>query len=147
MNDTIEGVVDVSFPKGKAYYDWLTNAGAIAPDGRLPVQQARRDILRAVSPLSQSWLHTDVSLGDPVAVQLLTFNTPLHAEPGSQCGRVVFSDMHVASQDTTGMTFPRGCVSKGLSAQEKALEFMLFDLSSCIQEDRVPPIPPSTPLK
>ena len=147
MNDTIDGVVDVGFPKGQAYFNWLSHAGALGPSGLLPVQQARRDILRAGSPLSQSWVHTDVDLGDPQAVQVLTFNTPVHAAPAAQCGRVVFSDMHVASQDTTGQTFPNGCLSKGLSAQEKALEFMLFDLSSCIQEDRVPPVPPSTPLK
>jgi len=147
MNDTIEGVVDVNFPKGKAYYDWLTYAGAIGQDGLLTVLEARRDIDYSVHPISQSWVHTDIHLGDPAAVQLLTFNTPIHADPAAQCGRVVFSDMHVASEDTTGQTFPNGCVSKGLSAQEKALEFMIFDLSSCIQQDSVPPIPPSVPLK
>jgi hypothetical protein len=147
MNDTIDAIVDVGFPKGKAYYDWLSNAGAIGHDGLLTVQQARHDVDQSVPPLSQSWIHTNTSLGDPTAVQMLTFNTPITSSPDKQCGRVAFSDMHVASQDITGQTFPTGCVTKGLTSQEKALEFMIFDLSSCIQEDTVPPIAPSSPLK
>jgi hypothetical protein len=147
INDTIDAVVDVGFPKGKAYYDWLSNAGALETSGLLRVQQARHDVNQAVDLLSQSWIHTDPGLGDPQAIQMLTFNTPVTSPPARQCGRVVYSDMHVASQDITGQTFPNGCVTKGLSSQEKALEFMLFDLSSCIQEDAAPPIAPSPPLK
>ena len=39
--------------------------------------------------------------------------------------------------------FPNGCPAPGgLSAQQKAVEFMFFDLSSCVQDDSKIPDPP-----
>ena len=75
---------------------------------------------------------------------LMTFNVPVGAAPASQCGRIVYSDFHVSASALGGggTTFPTGCNGGDLSAQEKALEFMLFDLTSCITPDYVPPPPP-----
>jgi hypothetical protein len=142
IQDSVVTQVDTSFPKGQAYDKWLKLAGAIDSHGLLRIEGARHDIDHAVESISTSWIHSDLAIGDPPSVEMMTFNTPIGAPSSEQCGRVVFSDMHVASDDITGLTFPNGCVTKNLTSQEKALEFMLFDLSSCIQEDRSPPAPP-----
>jgi hypothetical protein len=42
--------------------------------------------------------------------------------------------------------FPAACRQGSLSAQEKALEFMFFDLTACVSPDNLPPpTPPNTP--
>ena len=59
----------------------------------------------------------------------------------------MYTDLHVsaASPDSSHSTtpFPGGCVSTALTAQEKALIFMLFDLSSCVMSEKIPPTPPT----
>jgi hypothetical protein len=144
----IGATIVTSFPKGMALQQWLTNTGALV-NGELPIKQARHnaDVSKANTP-SQSWILADGNASPPMATQYLSFNTPTDAAqeadgPG-YCGRVVFSDLHVgaASSDDPSQPVPTGCAAGELSPQEKALEFMLFDLSACVIPDDRPPTPP-----
>jgi hypothetical protein len=86
----------------------------------------------------------------PSATQYFSVDLPFGASAEAVCGRVVYSDLHVsggpnhdppapfniakyepADYSTTG-TVPAGCAMHALLPQEAALEFMLFDLSSCL---------------
>ncbi|HEX7478049.1 MAG TPA: carboxypeptidase regulatory-like domain-containing protein, partial [Polyangiales bacterium] len=137
-----------AFPKGVALKQWLGNVNALT-NGMLPIQAARHnaDVAAANTP-SQPWIVADPASAAPGATQYFSFNTPTTALPrpdGTQyCGRVVFSDLHVgaASGDMPNMPVPTECADADLSPQEKALEFMLFDLSSCVTPDNAPPKPP-----
>ncbi len=153
---TITGDVDRSFPKGDAFAHWLVNVNASTTLGKIQLEQSRYDLSKANKPPSQSWMTTKdygTTGATPKSVQHITFNTPINAaldDAGQplQCGKVVFSDFHVttdAIDDSLGSTFPKICKNDDYTPQEKALAFMIFDLSSCIQNDDKPPTPPGIP--
>lgn len=135
------------FPKGMALEQWLTNVGALQ-NGLLPIREARHNAhVDASHTPSQSWILADASAEVPGATQYFSFNTPTDAiltPDAPYCGRVVFSDLHVgaASNDDGLAAVPNGCSADRLSPQEAALEFMLFDLSSCVVPDDAPPTAP-----
>jgi hypothetical protein len=145
----ITGTIDTSFPKGMAFSEWLVNVSASTTAGQLVIKGAEHTIDIATPTLAQKWIYgTDTEKNTPM-VQYMTFNTPVSSIPPPDpapplCGRVVLSDLHVSTGtgDSGKVPFPTGCVSKDLSPQEKALEFMIFDLSSCVQKDSQPVLPP-----
>jgi hypothetical protein len=129
----VTGDVDASFPKGAALRDWLVNVGASTTPGKLLIHDGEHTVDATLPGISQQW----ISAVDPEAhnvVQYFSFTAPVG---GTECGRMVFSDLHVAAGtgDSGKVPFPSGCTSKDLSPQEKALAFMLFDLSSCVQPE------------
>jgi hypothetical protein len=137
------GTVDTSFPKGQALRDWLVNVGASTTPGQLPIKDSKHNLDAVNAAEAQQWITMpNPNAGNQTAVEYMTFNTPVGQPPSAQCGRVVYSDLHVSSGDQPGQPFPSGCITTELSPQEKALEFMLFDLSSCVQTDGKPPVPP-----
>jgi hypothetical protein len=153
----IDAVVTTTLPSGAPFAAgsalalWLGNVGALLPDGELPIQKARHnaDLSPANTP-SQSWLNADADAGDDAggSTQTFSFNTPLGAPAASQCGQVVYSAMHVgaASNDDPSLPVPDECAVNGLSPQEMALEFLVFNLSSCVMPtDETPQAPPSCP--
>ncbi|HEY2747688.1 MAG TPA: carboxypeptidase regulatory-like domain-containing protein [Polyangia bacterium] len=153
-NDTIQAPINTSFPKGLAFSQWLVAAGVTASmPGDLAIAQGRHDVTGVNPMYSQDWVDYDFgSANGGAGVMHFTFNTPLNAPPDDMgqpqyCGRAVYSDFHVtanalvAGSPSSGWSFPSACASQPLSDQEKALAFMLFDLSSCVQSDQTPPIP------
>jgi hypothetical protein len=75
-----------------------------------------------------------------------TYSTPVNVvqdlttkPPTLQCGRVLFSDFHVAGTTSMGgethnqgRVFPEACDDNPMTPHEKLLEFMIFDLGSCV---------------
>ena len=130
--------IDMTFPKGQALAEWLVNVGSATSLGNLTIVDGKNTVSRHVDGISQRWIYSD----SPATAQYLSFNTPVGE--AAQCGRVVMSDIHSSSMDlsSTNTAFPDGCQTTTLSDQEKALEFMLFDLSGCLIGDNQPPSPP-----
>ena len=133
---------DQPFPRGVAMKEWMGNVNALS-NGELHIVQARHNALvTAANTASLPWIETDTAANPPSQTEYFSFDTPFGTAPAEQCGRVVYSDLHVgaASGDYGGYTdnvpsnaiVPTGCGNGDLSPQEKALEFMLFDLSGCV---------------
>jgi hypothetical protein len=143
-------LVDYSFPKGKALADWLQANGTSTTYGEVQLWDTRRDVTGTTSQ-STRWIYQGSSPSDPsYAVLYLSFNTPLSSPPSQQCGRAVFSDIHLAGNlpdSSPSATFPAECADPdpaGVHTNSKRLlEFLFFDLSSCVQDDTQPPPPPT----
>jgi hypothetical protein len=129
------------FPEGVAMNTWLGNVGALT-GGELPVVDGFHNAdVGATNTSSQAWISAADSSA-PGATQYFSFGLPASRSPEGQCGRAVYSELHdglgpgVGSNPdypgaTDGGIVPSGCSTHALTPQEKALEFMLFDLSSC----------------
>ena len=138
------GYIDMTFPKGQALAQWLMIVNASPALGQIPLQVIRHDH-DAVNAPSQSWMTINDDPVFPGANVHYTFNTPVGAPAAQQCGRVLFDDFHVENVgDSKGMIFPAECLPGTMTAQEKLLEFMIFDLASCVVPDVPPPCVPKT---
>lgn len=144
---TLTAQVDTSFPKGQALAQWLVNVGGSTQLGTVDLVDAQ-DTAQSENPeLAQRWIYTE---DNPETVQYVSANTPLGVPAENQCGRIVYSNIHVTTgnsdistgSDSPGEPFPAGCTTTGLTPQEKVLAFMLFDLSACLIPDDQPPRPP-----
>jgi hypothetical protein len=141
-------LVDTSFPKGDALAKWLVVVGASKTPGEMPISQPREDVGSVVSP-TQRWVYRNGgAAGAPQTAQYLGANTPVGKPVADQCGKFVFADMHLYGGDVqppaTALPddgFPATC-GKELTPEEKALAFLFFDLSSCVQDDNEAPTAP-----
>jgi hypothetical protein len=134
-------VIDTSFPKGQSFATWLVNVQGGTP-GEIDLRDTRGDVDMVADGKATRWIYTtNPNAGNPTnaySTVYLTFNTPVGQAPENQCGRAVFSDVHVAGT-STGF-----CASQDpdYASNLAALEFLFFDLSSCVQNDSKAPIAP-----
>jgi hypothetical protein len=159
IGGTIDQTLNVGggpFPKGIALDQWLgqpaVNALGMAPGvsaTELSIYAPRYNaVVSSANTPSQPWITS--ATGMTGQTMYFSFDTPIGAS--TYCGRAVFSDLHVSGNPITkdtcngvgtfgggGQPPPTGCFTGDLSPQEKALEFMLFDLSSCVIPDSVAP--------
>jgi hypothetical protein len=157
----ISGVIETTLPSGAAFPEgvalkaWLGNVGALV-NGEIVVPEANaRDTATVTAQnVSTPWVQTDPSV-TPASAQYFSWDMPFNppvsdAGVPEYCGRVVYSDMHVTgspgAEDYSPVgigVVPDGCdTTKALSPDEDAIEFILFDLSSCITPVGYTPQPP-----
>jgi len=129
FTDTID---EVNNPKGPAFASWMLNVGGSMKrdDVVLQVDTGRDTCSSVDNAKAEQWVYLN-SNGMKLP-QMFQFSTPNEAAEDARCGKVVFSDMHVSGGPKAG-NYPTSCgTATTLSAQEKALAFMFFDISSCV---------------
>jgi hypothetical protein len=133
------GVIVQTSPLGAAFYQWLSSPPVSAlgmngvPAGDLSIYTPRYNATVGAANTVSHPMITDTYLGNPYTMQF-TFDAPV-AGP-RYCGRAAYSDLHASGDpsildESTGPP-PTGCAAVPLSAQEKAIEFTLIDLLSCV---------------
>jgi len=147
------GIVSQTVPPANpgTFVEWLNFVGALSnattPPAAPPnpanvlIDEARHNV-DTVLGNSVSWITgTDPAPArhDPAEMLLhYTFDTPVMPAAGaSQCGHAIYSDFHVTNQNnTSGFQFPNDaateCGNTPMTAQQKILEFMIWDLGSCV---------------
>jgi hypothetical protein len=151
---TTTGIIDVSHSKGQAFDAWLGYVGAWSPtygDGNISITDPREFVQAATPGITERFVYTETDhyapgLNKTNSIQQYGFNTPVGAASDSICGRVLYSAFHVAGAnlDTHTKVFPEECNNNPLTAQERVLEFMLFDLSACVSTSAPPTCAPKT---
>jgi hypothetical protein len=148
---SVTGDIDTSFARGATFGQWMTLVGAAA--GTPPafnITSPRSDFTNPVPP-SLRYVYADDPTNGNYPLHY-TFDTPWMSQ--NTCGRVEYSDFHVSDYTSIG-TFPTECTTNPttgvacsaaapcpLDSQEKALEYMIWDLGQCL----TPQMPTCTPL-
>jgi hypothetical protein len=130
-DDTID---QVNNPKGTAFANWMVNVMGSTTVGTIPIQSgtSRQTCTSVDLTKAERWVYMN---GNEFP-QNFQFTTPNELPKEERCGKVVFSDMHVASGSTSSASvgFPGGCSNAAMTPQEKALAFMFFDIAGCVGE-------------
>jgi len=132
------------------FYKWMNAlAWSGASAGAFNIVQERNNF-SATGAGSQLWIQgskaapavTDPANGTTYSASfplVYTFATPYSTAtpPPTQCGKVIYSDFHVSviqggGSDDEDDVFPAECTTAPMSAQEKALEYLIWDLASCL---------------
>ena len=122
------GIIDqVNNPKGAAFSTWMQNVMASSSPGQFAITESRQSCTAVDNMKAERWVYMN-----PAIPQNFQFTTPQESPPDNRCGKVVFSDMHVASGSFSSGNFPSGCSAAPMTPQEKALAFMFFDIASCV---------------
>jgi hypothetical protein len=138
--DSDVGAINTSFPRGATFGQWMTLVGAATgTPPEFPITSPRNDFINPVVP-SLTYVNATQNGTFPLHY---TFDTPWQAT--TTCGRVVYSDFHVADLTSSGLTFPAECDTNQttgvtctaaapcpMNPQEKALEYMIWDLGQCV---------------
>jgi hypothetical protein len=127
------GQIDtINNKKGLSFSLWMQHVMGSTVPGVFPIENGRQSCSSIDNAKAERWVY--LNLNGTLYPQNFQFTTPNEQPSDGRCGKVVFSDMHVASGSTSssGTPFPGGCSNSPMTPQELALSFMLYDIAGCV---------------
>lgn len=123
-------------PKGPAFADWMVNVGGSTTRTEISLQNGTGRATSVTLDTGRAELWVKTRPQNNSTPQMFQFTTPNEAASDQRCGKVVFSDMHVTGTSNIGNPYPDSCPggagNLNMTAQEKALAFMFFDIAGCV---------------
>jgi hypothetical protein len=146
-SEPIDLTVNQTSAAGMTFAQWLAGPGVMASStpGRIVAAGLEHSVTAVVSPTTE-WLYLPMNPLDSQrrrAVEFLSFQTKVGMPPENQCGKVMFTDVHIKESVSTvsgaggddsdpSKPFPSGCKTNMMTPQMKALEYLFFDLGACL---------------
>ena len=140
--------IDTTFPKGVAFRDWLVAVGATPTPGTILIKDGEHTVDAVIPPSRSSGFTARTPAGArPSRWSSTSRSRRRSAAPTSAAAWCSATSTSRRAAAPTPPSFPTRCgaISTDLTPQQKALEFMLFDLSSCAQIETGTPQPPPVP--
>jgi hypothetical protein len=144
--------LDTSFQSGKDFQAWLQGVGALSGGG-ITLKGVADSVSTVNTATTNRWIYGNSGRGGATDTKYMSFETPIGGIPieagpemgGKQyCGKAVFTDLHAGGSPSGDI--PGACQNVDLTAQEKALEFLIFNLAACVSDESMPmKIPPPPP--
>jgi hypothetical protein len=134
----INGSIDTTFTKGQAFHNWLQVVGALNSNGLLAMTGVASSVSAVNAQTTSRWIYDNANSD----TKYMSFQTPIGGAADGDggafyCGKAVFTDLHAGGSPMGDV--PGSCKTTALSQQEKALEFLFFDLAACVTVDMVAP--------
>lgn len=131
----IHANIDTTFSGGQTMFEWMDHTDGLTDDDQLVIWDVWNNVGSIDENLATQWIYSGAD-----QEHYFSFTTPVGAPEDQECGRVVYSDLHIADGGDSNPydPFPDGCTGAALSGQEKALVYLFFDLTSCVAPECVP---------
>ncbi len=129
------------------YLSFLTPVGGIVPEAGAPAPAAPGP--DASAPPVDASADGAAEASAPAGPEAGAATTPpMETNAPTYCGKAVFTDLHTNSTLTSSVAnIPDGCSGAALNDQQKALEYLFFDLSACVSLETDVPSPPPPPTR
>jgi len=144
--------IDTSFQSGKDFDVWLQGVGALSGTG-ITLNGVADSVSTVNIATTSRWIYGSSGMNTGANdTKYLSFETPIGGitvDAGEMpekryCGKAVFTDLHAGGAPSGDI--PGACQTANLTAQEKALEFLIFNLAACVSDEtkpmKIPPPPP-----